>query len=341
MHFVRSARHGVRQYRPPRRGIRPLQARHSCRPEGIGYTNIWRSTSGVSRQWPDPPRTSRGVKMPLVSVPRVRPAVFIGSSSEGEEVAECLQAALEQFSESTVWSQGVFGLGETAIGTLVRTTQGFDFAVLVLTGDDIVEKRGKVSRSARDNVIFEAGLFLGALGLERTFLVMCRDDHPNLPSDLAGVTSAFYNRRKDGNTRAAINPAALQIRNAMSTAGAKRRVPPDRDDKGSVVSGEGTAKLSLAEERAELERELDTVSRAVVAQGWRVKTRSSSAFRVVSPDGSKYSLTLGEPRATRRELREFALKLNKQGVRLSRAILPEGAPPAPTRRRRSVRRTSK
>jgi hypothetical protein len=38
------------------------------------------------------------------------PSVFIGSSSEGKEVAEYIQLALEEYCEITLWSQGVFGL---------------------------------------------------------------------------------------------------------------------------------------------------------------------------------------------------------------------------------------
>jgi hypothetical protein len=258
-----------------------------------------------------------------------RPALFIGSSSEGEHVAECLQSALESACEPTVWSQGVFGLGGTTLSTLVKRATECECAVLVLTADDIVEKRGRSAPTVRDNVLFEAGLFIGALGIERTFLVMCRDEPVALPTDLAGLTAAFFNRRKDGNVRAAVNPAALEIKRAMRDAGPKRRVPTSHTSQ----RAQQTAPLTLAEERQELDRELDAVSRAVAAQGGRVKTRTTSAYRVIAPDGEKLSLTLGRPHEARADLRELAAVLNAKGVRLTRAVLPEGTPPAPARRR--------
>jgi Predicted nucleotide-binding protein containing TIR-like domain len=62
-------------------------------------------------------------------------------------------------------------------------------------------------------VIFEAGLFIGALGRQSTFLVSCREDQVELPTDLAGITPAQYNRRDD--VQAAIGPAATAIRSSM------------------------------------------------------------------------------------------------------------------------------
>jgi hypothetical protein len=51
-----------------------------------------------------------------------------------------------------------------------------------------------------------------------TFLVSCRDDEIDLPSDLAGITRAEYNRRPDLNLRAAIGPVATRIRAALKAA---------------------------------------------------------------------------------------------------------------------------
>jgi predicted nucleotide-binding protein len=69
--------------------------------------------------------------------------------------------------------------------------------------------------TARDNVIFELGFFMGALGPERTFIVYSRDNSPTLPSDLAGVTVATFAERQDGNIDAAVGPASIQIKQAI------------------------------------------------------------------------------------------------------------------------------
>jgi predicted nucleotide-binding protein len=44
--------------------------------------------------------------------------------------------------------------------------------------------------SPRDNVVFEAGLFGGALGIRRTFILHATGS--KLPSDLLGLTSVRY-----------------------------------------------------------------------------------------------------------------------------------------------------
>src|SRR4051794_13778930 len=116
-------------------------------------------------------------------MPARDPAVFIGSSSEGKQYAEYLQAALDDHCEAAVWDQGTFGLSESGLDALMAETQRVDFAVLVLTPDDITVKRAEEVPTARDNVIFEAGLFAGALGPRRTFIVHARDARLNLPSD--------------------------------------------------------------------------------------------------------------------------------------------------------------
>ena len=47
-----------------------------------------------------------------------KPLIFIGSSSEGLEIALAIQANLRDISELVVWKQGVFGLGQTYIESL-------------------------------------------------------------------------------------------------------------------------------------------------------------------------------------------------------------------------------
>jgi hypothetical protein len=145
--------------------------------------------------------------------------MFIGSSGEGLPVANALQAVLDDV-EATTWKQGVFGLSQGFLESLTKAVHKFDFAVLVLTPDDVVEKRNAKALAARDNVLFEAGLFMGALGRERTYLVACADDDLDFPSDLAGVSIAMYPRRADGNLQAARGPVAEMIRAARKEAAA-------------------------------------------------------------------------------------------------------------------------
>jgi hypothetical protein len=149
----------------------------------------------------------------------MRPALFVGSSSEGREIAEHVQAGLDLTCEVEVWSQGAFGLSGNTLESLVLALDRFDFAVLVVTPDDMVIKRGAVKPAPRDNIIFELGLFMGGLGRERTFLLSDRTQFLELPSDLAGVTHATFELHASGNLEAALGAACTRLRSTMKRLG--------------------------------------------------------------------------------------------------------------------------
>lgn len=150
--------------------------------------------------------------------PAQKPRLFIGSSAEGHDIAEKIQEGLEHSVESTIWSQGVFGLSAGNLESLVAATKNFDCAVLVLTPDDLKIKRDDTKNTPRDNVLFELGLFMGALGRSCTYIVYCRDEKLDLPTDLAGVTAATYAKRSDGNLRAALGPVCSKLKDAIRDA---------------------------------------------------------------------------------------------------------------------------
>jgi predicted nucleotide-binding protein len=70
-----------------------------------------------------------------------RPSMFIGSSSEGKTIAQCVRSQLADDADVTIWNEGPFGLGQGTLESLVTALDQFDFAVLVLTPDDMVESR--------------------------------------------------------------------------------------------------------------------------------------------------------------------------------------------------------
>ena len=96
------------------------------------------------------------------------PRVFVGSSSEGLPVARAIQFLLKDSAHVSIWDQGVFGLSQGNLESLVRSLDSFDFAILVITPDDVVISRNVESQVPRDNVMFELGLFMGRLGRERS-----------------------------------------------------------------------------------------------------------------------------------------------------------------------------
>jgi hypothetical protein len=154
---------------------------------------------------------------------RTRPAVFVGSSTEGSPIAEALQVLLDRECEVELWSQGVFGLTQGNLESLVLALERFDFAVLVLTPDDLLIRRGAHQPVARDNVVFELGLFVGGLGRERTFMLYDRTAAPDLPSDLAGVTAATFEPHSSGNYVAALGAPSTLIKRRVETLGLRDR----------------------------------------------------------------------------------------------------------------------
>ena len=161
--------------------------------------------------------------MAIGTAARKRPCVFVGSSSEGLEFARAVRASLERDAEITLWNEGAFPLGQTFIESLTGALDRFDFAVLVLTPDDLVQSRSTASFGPRDNVTFELGLFMGGLGRDRTF-ILHQVDGPKIPSDLSGVTTAPYDwPRGDTNCRAAVATACDSVREQIRLRGALNR----------------------------------------------------------------------------------------------------------------------
>ncbi|HZO34508.1 MAG TPA: TIR domain-containing protein, partial [Gaiellaceae bacterium] len=85
-----------------------------------------------------------------------------------------------------------FNPGRSTLDRLVELSREVDFAAFVFAQDDWtttdVSQPGQAS--PRDNVVFEAGLFGGALGIRRTFILHATGS--KLPSDLLGLTAVRY-----------------------------------------------------------------------------------------------------------------------------------------------------
>jgi hypothetical protein len=149
-----------------------------------------------------------------------KPSLFVGSSSEGLDFARAVRASLDDVAETTLWTDGVFGLGRTFIESLVSALSRFDFAALILSPDDKMTVRNDETLGPRDNVIFELGLFMGRLGRERTFIVRPESGPLKIPSDLAGMSVATYDsQRSDGNHIAALGRACDLMRYAIRDLG--------------------------------------------------------------------------------------------------------------------------
>lgn len=96
--------------------------------------------------------------------------IFVASSVEGFEVAYAVQEELYVNAEVTVWSQVDFRVTQDGLSTLLTTARQFDAAIFVLTEDDLIATRG-VGPGPRDNIVLELGLFIGAIGRKRVFVL--------------------------------------------------------------------------------------------------------------------------------------------------------------------------
>ena len=120
-----------------------------------------------------------------------KPRVFVGSSSEYGKYAVAMKKILEEGRTlSVTYWKDLFGVAGalTAIEVLSKAAEEeFDFAVFVLSPDDVLTLRGEGSNVPRDNVVFEMGLFIGSLGRNCVFLITPDKRDSKLPGDLGGV----------------------------------------------------------------------------------------------------------------------------------------------------------
>jgi predicted nucleotide-binding protein len=157
-----------------------------------------------------------------VKSPNPVPVIFIASSTEGLGIANEIQLGLSHdYVVPTVWSNNVFVPGPGTMETLESRVQGSDFGVVVLGPEDTVISRGSEAFAPRDNVILELGMFLGAMGRERSYIVKPRGVDLKIPTDLLGLTPIDYRADDGANLSTHIGPVCTQIRQAIQRLGAR------------------------------------------------------------------------------------------------------------------------
>ena len=125
-----------------------------------------------------------------------KPRIFLGSSGKQGKLLQALTRGLEEVAHVEPWTTS-FNPGTTTLERLLELTREVDFAAFVFAHDDWTtisppasDPSGSGQASPRDNVVFEAGLFGGVLGMRRTFILHARGS--KLPSDLLGLTCVRY-----------------------------------------------------------------------------------------------------------------------------------------------------
>jgi hypothetical protein len=153
-----------------------------------------------------------------------KPRIFLGSSGKQEKLLQALTRGLEDVAHVEPWTTS-FNPGTSTLERLVELSHEVDFAAFVFAQDDWTTNSPPAESvptpgqaSPRDNVVFEAGLFGGALGMRRTFILHASGS--KLPSDLLGLTSVRYK----ATTLSEIRVINQKLRKAIENAGRVSRI---------------------------------------------------------------------------------------------------------------------
>jgi hypothetical protein len=150
-----------------------------------------------------------------------KPRIFLGSSGKQEKLLNALTRGLEDVAHVEPWTTS-FNPGSSTLERLLELAHEVDFAAFVFAQDDWTSNSAQPESgqaSPRDNVVFEAGLFGGALGMRRIFIL-----HANgakLPSDLLGFTCVRYG---EATTPAEIRIVNQKLRKAIENEGRVARI---------------------------------------------------------------------------------------------------------------------
>jgi hypothetical protein len=119
--------------------------------------------------------------------------LFIASSGKGHRYAKAIKSVIDQQFKAQVcflWNLGAFETGSSFLDSLERLPSKYNCGLAVFTADD---RLGDLLMAPRDNVVLEFGLFLGAFGRERSFLLIEDRNDLKIPSDYTGIAqSRFY-----------------------------------------------------------------------------------------------------------------------------------------------------
>jgi hypothetical protein len=150
-----------------------------------------------------------------------KPRIFLGSSGKQAKLLAALTRGLGDVARVEPWTTS-FNPGSTTLERLLELTREVDFAAFVFAQDDWTSAEASPEAgqaSPRDNVVFEAGLFGGVLGMRRTFIL--HSQGAKLPTDLLGLTCVRYGEAANSAEMRAVNQ---KLRQAIESEGRLARI---------------------------------------------------------------------------------------------------------------------
>jgi len=159
--------------------------------------------------------------------------IYVSSSEKGDTLARKLRDQLTSDFTLVIlgkdWREQEGGA--TIIDRLEKTKDEFDFAVIILTRKDMIfQKNGDDEiPQALNNCFYEAGLFMGLLGPERSFLVSSIK-RKDLPDELEGITIRNFDPveelQDEKMCEKAMKTPASKILEYIQKKGPKQRMQP-------------------------------------------------------------------------------------------------------------------
>jgi hypothetical protein len=155
-----------------------------------------------------------------------KPRIFLGSSGQQVKLLQALTRGLQDVAHVEPWTTSLTP-GTSTLERLVELAHRVDFAAFVFARDDWTTTTspgaalppGAGQNSPRDNVVFEAGLFGGVLGMRRTFIL--HSQGAKLPTDLLGLICIRYG---DATTPSEMKILNQKLRTAIETEGCISRI---------------------------------------------------------------------------------------------------------------------
>jgi hypothetical protein len=142
------------------------------------------------------------------------------------KLLQALTRGLQEVAHLEPWTTSLTP-GTSTLDRLVELTHEVEFAAFVFARDDWTTTTSSAASlppgtgqdSPRDNVVFEAGLFGGVLGMRRTFIIHSHGS--KLPTDLLGLISVRYG---DATTPSEMKVLNQKLRKAIETEGRVARI---------------------------------------------------------------------------------------------------------------------
>lgn len=243
-----------------------------------------------------------------------KPTVFIASSSEAISVSEAVHIKLDHEVRPNIWNNA-FDISTITITSLIEQTKTVDYAVFVFHPDDKIFIREEEYNSVRDNVILELGMFIGALGLDKCFILAPQEKGSTfrIPSDLAGVTISFYDSQEPDITNA-VTASCAKIKQRIKSLEASKKTP-------EAVSELETLKNQLSSTQSRIWSLNHDIQR-ISAESQSFQESIKSAFFSIVKPATQAEIKTWEEGAKESQLKDIKIKSYKTYFADQDVIIP-------------------